>query len=898
MGVNRWLTAVRMRLRSLVRLRTAERELNEELQFHVEQATAENIARGMKPAAARRAALLAMGGLDQHKEDCREARGLTLLRSMGRDGRLAVRLLRRQPAFSAVVVLTLSAGVGALISVVTVGNWLLARPLAGVGDPASLVGIRLDREDLSSAAGLSLEDVEIIVQRAPSLHDVAGVDDALTDVAIVLPDQSGRRVGAEFVMANYFAVIGTPIDGRAFTLEEEQAPGAAAVVILSERLAALAGGGAIVGRTVIVNGTPAVVAGVVRHGYRGLKRLRRVDVWMPLAQRWVGLPPGIDRPERIGPRAALMRILIGRRDPDLPIAVVQEQLTAVEQQIAAGLPATSTRFATRHLRADATFERFPSNETDLRRLFRVMIAAAGLLLVLACANASNALLARSTARTGELATRLALGASRGSLARALLAEGLVLSIVASLVGVGMAMVVAWQLEGASLAASMPPMERPALDWRVIVGCALLCLVVAAGASLAAMWSVRRASVSAALQKSSRSVSSGKRRLMQGLTAAQVAISVVLLIGATMLVRTVDAALSIDVGFDRASVQTFRLDPHRLPGPPSLSFREELIERLRAVPGVAAATVAFLPPFYSGVEARLVAHADGMPDGTEDHTTMLNAVHPGFFETIGVPLVAGRDFARSDLLLPAGEAPLILGESVARALFGESDAVGRFVVPVQGGRREVIGVVRDSRQRQVASDDTTALAFQPHLADYRTPFITGIVRTATPDVDIWPDVRRVLTAMDRSLVLFDARSVDEGIRTEVGSTIMTMRLALIFGAAAVALAASGLASVLARALAERRRELGIRTALGATPARLVALVGRQSIAVLVIGLAAGTLAAITLTRYIEGRLYGISRLDSASFVVGIALVTVVMTAASIPACRRAARVEPAETLKES
>jgi len=272
-------------------------------------------------------------------------------------------------------------------------------------------------------------------------------------------------------------------------------------------------------------------------------------------------------------------------------------------------------------------------------------------------------------------------------------------------------------------------------------------------------------------------------------------------------------------------------------------------------------------------------------------------YPGFFDILGLPLVAGRDFVEADFQIPVEASPVILAESVARRVFGTVDVVGRVVVTPTGRRHPVVGVAADSRQRVLTSEDTTDLAFQPFRVDYSTPFLTGIVSLEEPGLDVWPDVRRMLAEVAPSVVMFEAKSVDEGIRASIGQDILTMRIVTILGSLAVFLAGVGLASVHSRSLLERRREFGIRSALGATPLGLAVLVGRQAFGVVVGGITAGTFAAVWLSRFVESRLYGIARFDPASFVSSLVLVFVVIAAVSLPVCRRASRVQPAAVLKE-
>jgi putative ABC transport system permease protein len=323
---------------------------------------------------------------------------------------------------------------------------------------------------------------------------------------------------------------------------------------------------------------------------------------------------------------------------------------------------------------------------------------------------------------------------------------------------------------------------------------------------------------------------------------------------------------------------------------------DLVDRIRQIPEVRAASVAFLPPFSSDTETRLQFRAESSPT---DLAAGLNSVRAGFFDTLGISFVAGRDFTQTELDSPepATQGPIILPESIAHRIFGTSDIVGRSVVTSTGIRRPVVGVIRDSRQRQLTSADAADEVFQPYRPNYKTPFVTVIVSIAAPTIEIWPELRRALADIDPSLTMFDERRGDEGIRMEFGQEILAMRVALVFGILAVMLAAAGLYATLFRSLAERRREYGIRVALGATPTQLVGLVTHEAGAVLLVGVGAGALVSVWLTRFLSSWLYGITPLDGSSFAGAALLVTLVMFLASLPACGRVARVNAAATLRE-
>jgi hypothetical protein len=386
-------------------------------------------------------------------------------------------------------------------------------------------------------------------------------------------------------------------------------------------------------------------------------------------------------------------------------------------------------------------------------------------------------------------------------------------------------------------------------------------------------------------------------------AAQVAIAVVLVTGATLLVRSMMTTLAIDSGFSAASVRTFSIDPHASSGALAHALHQRLVERVAQVPGVRRASLAFLPPFFSGTEAQLQFHTDRQP---QDMRALLNSVRTGFFDVIDQPIVAGRDFTEAELDSPepVKQSPVILTETVARRMFGTTDVVGRTIVcrASAGGkiisiRRPIVGVVRDARQRLLTDDESADVVFQPYRADYGPPFVTVLAAVETPDLDVWPALRQAVAEVDPALVMFDARTATDGIRAEFGTRLLAMRIAAIFAGVAVLVAAAGLAAVLARRLLERRRELSIRAALGATPARIVGLVTREAAIVLALGLTFGTTANLWLTRFLERSLFGVSRFDSLSFWGAAALVTGILVVASVPACRRAFRMDPVTALRE-
>jgi predicted permease len=819
-------------------------------------------------------------------------------------GRLAIRFLVADPGTAAVAVLTLALGIAMNATIFSVANWLIFRPLAGVDAPSRLVAVHLSASGAPQSGALSLDDVQAIGRRAAALEGVTGLVGVPMQVSVTIPNGDGRRVAIEFVMSNYFDVLHAHVEGRGFTPDEERRIGAPPVAVISDTLRErLFPGGPSTGRIARLNGVSVTIVGVAPRGFLGTKRLGPVDIWMPIAQQRLALPPSPVRAALTNRRAPMLFSVVGRLRPGESVERLQSQLALVEQDLLAAAP-KSQRFTTRHLHAVTSLELYVAARNSLAERFQLLLTASGLMLALVCANVAGLMFARAASRRGELATRLALGASTGDILMLFLMESGLLAVLAG----AMALVVTWAaglvLEGVTLAPFLSPLERIPMDWRVAAWCGGLSIVAALGTGvLPALWAVRADHALASLRMTTRTTSGERRYVRRALMTLQVAVALVLVTGAALLVRSMAATLAIDPGFAAASVRTFSVDPHASSNAAAHALQQRLVERVAQVPGVRRASLAFLPPFFSGTEAQLRFHTDHDP---KDVRVMLNAVRPGFFDVIGQPIVAGRDFTEADVESPESVkvSPVILTENVARRAFGSVDAVGRTIIvkaSIDGRttdvRRPVVGIVRDARQRLLTDDNSADLAFQPYRTDYGTPFVTVVAAVSPADLDVWPAIRDAVAEVDPALVMFDAQTAREGIRAEFGTRLLVMRLAAIFGVVGILVAAAGLAAVLARRLVERQRELGIRVALGATPARVTAIVTREAAIVLALGLLLGTLANVWLTRFLQSSLTGVSRFDALSFWGAAALVIGALAAASIPTCRRAAGVDPVTILRE-
>jgi predicted permease len=466
----------------------------------------------------------------------------------------------------------------------------------------------------------------------------------------------------------------------------------------------------------------------------------------------------------------------------------------------------------------------------------------------------------------------------------------------------LAMAFAWAtaaaLEGTVVMQGLPPLDRAQLDLRVLTYAIALSVVVACVAGVLPASSLSRINVSSALHEAGRSQTGGRRRLRHALTTTQVAVSLVLMLGAALLTRSMISRLAIDPGFDPSSVLTFSVEPglQNYAGPRRETFYRDLLDQVRAVPGVRAAGLAWLQPFSQGAGDTSFYLEEASAE--ERVSAEYNAVSSGFFAALGLPIVEGRDFSRDEFQRPddAGGGVVIVTESLARRLAGAVPVVGRRIVMFPEKRvRTIVGVVRDTRQRRVATVSTDVL-FEPFGQSFATGWASVLVGLSGASAAVASEIPRRVAAIDPTLPIYDLERLDRSFRKQFADDILIVQLTVVFSVLAMALAAVGLHGVLARTVADRRREFGIRAALGATPGGLAGLVSREAAAVLIAGAVLGLGTGWWLVRFIEARLFGIAPLDPASILIALLLVSAVTLASSLPAARRAARLDAAALLK--
>jgi putative ABC transport system permease protein len=801
-----------------------------------------------------------------------------VMSGIGSDVAYAVRGLRAHPGYAAAAVLTLALGIGANAAVFSLANWLLLRPIPGVQDPGALVTLTYTFGDAGTFA-VSVPLLQSLESGAPALSGLTGYQQMPMNITPV-GGGSPRRLVAEVVGGNYFAVLREVMArGRPFTAAEGRELGGDPAVVISDRYWRndLGGDPGVVGRSLLVNGERFTIAGVATRGFHGASRTSAADIWVPISQH-----------------RGFLRTLVGRMRAGATAAVVSSQADAVQAALRTANP-TDTRL--QRLR----FLVRPGLDTDswararLTSSLSLLMGIATLLLVLTCANVANLVLGRSIGRRTEIATRLALGASRARVARLLLAESAVLACLASGVALAVAWMAARALEGTVVLQGLPPLERAEMDWRVVAFALLASAVVAVGAGVVPAFSSSRVDLQGALREHGRSRTVARARLRRVLTVAQVAVSLTLVAGALLLVRSMAMRHAIDPGFDPSRVLVFSVEP-RLPDYDDArrtTFYRDLMDRVREVPGVRFAGLSLAQP-YGPIANDIDYWAENRPDQKVD--AEYNVVSSGFFEALGLRFVSGHDFAPDEGLTHADvEGPVIINESAARKLFGDAPAAGRRIVLAdpEHAVRVVVGVVSDMRQRRF---------MQPPEPMFFAPFngasdwATIVVGLGERPAAVVPRLRQAVAAVEPRLPIFGVTTLGDAIDMQLADDILVTRLTTVFGVLATLLAAVGLYGVLARGVAERRREFSIRAALGAGPAAMARLVSGDALRVTAMGVVCGLAAITWLTRFLRTYLYGVDRLYPFALAGAVLLLTVVALAATLVPARRAATVDPAAELK--
>ena len=876
-------------LRNLLRRDRVEADLDAEVRGYVEMLADEKIAGGMDPERARREARLAVGGVEQVKEEVRAVRAGALVEQVLQDVRYGLRGLRRAPGFTAAVMVTLALGIGANTATFSVIDALLLRPLP-VDAPDRLVAVY--RGAGGTVGAFAYPDFVDLSQQTGVLDGVAAWG---TQSAWVRLGGDVERATLHLVSPNYFRVLGlTPQVGAGFPDRSDTA--STGTVVIADRLWRTRFGAdpAVVGRTIAVRGQVMTIAGVAPARFAGLDPAAPADGWITLASL-ARLEPEWNFRER----NEIWLRLVGRLRDGVSRRAAEGALAPAAERIASGAPAQLASPIRLVPAATALFD--PSTRESSVSLALLAAGVAGFVLLIACANVASLMIVRAAARRREVGVRLAIGASRGRVARQVVTESLLLAAA----GCAGGLLVAYGTIR-TIVAFAPPTAIPrgitvALDARVALFAAAVSVVTAV---LCGAWPALRASrvdLLPILKGGQQPEGSGRgvMGLRRGLVVAQVALSAVLLVGAGLFVRTMSAAMAVEPGYavDRVMLTTVDFSATTLPPDDRQAVGERILQGVRALPGVEAAALGQIVPFSGAFVARPAApEGHQVSEANEDqYLVPYSVVSDGYFGALGMPL-RGREFRAAD----TRTAPrvVIINETLARLHWPGQDALGkRLTLPLPSGAGpayEVVGVVADGRY--VSLTESQHPYFYLPWSQTPRPRLTLHVRGSGDPLPLAPAVRDVIRAASGELPADRPVTLRTLADRSVAGQRVAARLLSIFGAIALAVAAVGVYGLTAYNVMRRSKELGVRVALGARPADLLWMLLSQSAWLVAAGLAIGTAAAVALTRLVQSLLFGVTASDPVSFGGGAALLAVTMLAATLVPARRATRVSPLAALR--
>jgi predicted permease len=804
--------------------------------------------------------------------------------------RLALRSLVKTPGFTALAVVILGLGLGVNATLFTLVRELLLAQPSGITQPERLVRITRLTEYGSRSGSWDYSDYGFYRDENRAFTGIAALGG--NGVVLVNPGADAIEARLSFVSGNYFTVLGLPFAaGRPFSPEEDVSPGAAPVAAVSERFwrSHLGGNPSAVGSRLTLNGHAVTVVGVVGDAFRGLNPADGLpDVWTPLMMKPVLQPTddGQDIFHRVPGQTENWIQAIGRLKPGVTATAAREDLSRLWQRLNETFPQWKRGAGV------VVSERFgfaPFVRERLVATSRLLMAAALAVLLVACANLALLLLARATARRKELGVRLALGAGRGHLAGRLLTESLILAAGGAVLGLLLAV---WS---ADLAALLLPMRfetafRP--DWMVLGFTTLLALVTALACAVGPAWMVSRTSVVEDLKAGA--PGSGRSLARNALVCAQVALSLALVAGAGLFVRSLLQAQRVEVGFaPRGRVlASISLRDHGYTDQSGPAFLRQALERLRALPGVRSATTTTMVALGGGKWTSGFA-PDGvpLPAGREYVDAPTNAVGPGYFATMGIPLLAGRDFSLQD---DRASVPVaIVNQTLARQVWGATSPIGRTFK--RGDYRfTVIGVAMDAKYYDLG-EAPEAQVYYAELQLYR-PGVTFVVRGALDAAGLVPLVRREIHALDPNLAISSLRTYDDVLRDAAGPYRVTASLVSLFGTLALLLAAVGLYGVQSYVVVQGTREIAVRMAMGARAGQVATRVVRRGLILATVGVAAGMAIVWPASRLVRQFLFGVRPGDPLTLALAIVILLGVAVAASAIPARGAARTDPMEALR--
>jgi len=873
----------------LLRREEQEVHLEKELRFHIEQRVTDFRRLGLGEEEARRKVRQEFGGMDQVKEECRDARGTRWFEDFVQDARYACRQLVKNPTVSIVILASLTLGIGATTAIFSLLNTIVMRPLPGVSNADGLV--RLTGRSFSFPQYESLKS-------HPIFANTVAVTNARFQVEI---GGSSRIANSMLVSGDYFPSLGVNAEiGRTLSSHDERSQALVAVLDHGFWTRAYAANPAIIGQSIVVNRVPLAIIGVTPPAFKGVIVGRPSDFTVPIS-----ICPRLrpERPAILTSRSAHWLVIMARLRPDQVFEQSRAQLQVAWPQILAATAPSGTPSTASFFRQRIDIEPGANGFSPLRRSYLsplyALMGLVGLVLLVACANVANLLIARGAARRHEFVIRQSVGAGRGRLIRQLLTESLALASVSGVAGCLLAGWMVRYLVGFISSSSNPISLDFSVDGRVLAFSAAVTILSALVFGLAPAVRGSRVDFATGLKESARSVGGGSR-LRKVLVVAQIALSMTLVVGSGLFLSSLQHLFAVDTGLSSANVLLVRADAV------SAGYRDDRIaqfftglrERVSAIPGVQLTGLAWAPPVSGGFGNNGQISAEGRPSlSGQDRVAWSNFVSPQYFEAIGQRLLAGRDFTDRDRRNSSRVA--ILNQTMARHFFGNESPIGKRI-DTEGGTNfdcEIVGVVRDAIHFDV-QEAPEKVFYVPYSQGPEflksSNMILAVRSSVTPRAAI-AQIREAASETD-SRVLTEIEALETHVAGSFTRERLLATLSGFLGGLSVLLVAIGLYGVMAWSVARRTSEIGVRIALGARSGSVVYMVLRESMALVAIGTVLGVFLASALSRAVATLLFGVTPRDAVSFAGAAAIMIVIAAGATLLPAIRAARIDPLVALR--
>jgi len=882
-----WITTLASRTRTWLSPRRVDQEFAHELQTHLDMLTDENIRRGMPPEEARRAARIKLGGVTQLKETNRELRGLPFIETFFQDARYALRMLRKNPGFTAVAVLTLALGIGANTAIFSVVYAVLLKPLPYANPDQLVSAFAADTQEGVPEDGTSYPNFEEWRAQNHVFSELATIDfHQLTLTGRGEPSEVNTCV----VTPEHFAVLDVkPLQGRVF-FPEDGKRGAPPVVIVSENLwrGTLGADPKILGSSIILDKRPFTVVGIMPASFRSPFINSKPEVWIPLVQdplfgSWMAR------------RGGHWLAVFARLKPGVSIAQAQAEMDAISARLASEYPAENKGWTVRLVPMQKEIV------GDVRTALLVLLGAVGLVLLIACANIANLLLTRATSRSKEIAVRIALGAGRARIIRQMLSETAVLGLLGGIIGIALA------YAGVQALSSLMPEGLPRLNAiRVDNFVLVFALALSAASSVAfglvpAMFSAN-SNIQANLREGGggSGESGNRRRARSFLAASEIALAMVLLVGAGLLLRSFSKLTAVSPGFnaDHLVKAEISLPQYQYSTPQQwIAFSDELLARVQAQPGMKDTAVAIPLPIVNG-KINLAFDIVGTPPASEGESRLADyaSVSPEYLRVMGIPLLAGRFFSQQDIF--SASQVSVISKTFAQRYFPNQDPIGKrlnFGFPPNGDvDREIVGIVGDVRDVSLG-EAPGPMMYVPYA---QAPFWgANLVVKSTLSTDaVAAAIRQEVQKIDKDLPITEVGKMPDFIDASVSQQRFRTFLLGLFAAMALVLAATGIFGVIAYSVACRTNEIGIRVALGASRSAILRMILRETLLLTLAGLLVGVPCALAASHLIGHLLFGVSANDPLTLATVAFILAAVATLAGYIPARRAMQVDPMLALR--